>query len=76
MDEETSQEQMLCGCHCGNPLESDPENVKEVTVEGKPILVNITCHRAAYGKKADETPPPALSVYDIRALEIVNKHMK
>jgi hypothetical protein len=54
MSHEKSQEPKVCGCGCGCLLSTDHlRGIIYVKVEGKPVLVNMSCYIAAYGEDAD-----------------------
>ncbi len=51
MSGQDSDEQAVCGCGCGCLLSTDHlRGVKYVQVEGKSILINMTCYLAAHGE--------------------------
>jgi len=57
MNKNDSRAPQICGCGCTCPLSTDHlRGVKYVTVEGKPVLINMTCYKAAYGEEADILP--------------------
>lgn len=54
-DDAQEPQQQICGCGCTCLLSTDHlRGVKYVYVEGKPVLVNMSCYLAAYGDVADD----------------------
>ena len=54
MDKKNSEQPAVCGCGCGCLLSTDHLRGRiYVQVEGKSVLINMTCYNAAYGKGGD-----------------------